>query len=243
MDAWRMQQLHVVEYFYVRKCFSWPATCNPWYPDQAVDVGVKHSKRTDNVKGESCGESRGSFWKNGWQHMFFGKCMRMGMEMGFRKSKHNGCSFSMLDWEHFQQILGGIWITHLAAAGVLIAMKLPHDVMLWYCWWKKSCTSWYTVVNIHYLRGFIHPRWCRISSINSMCLFFFWRWFCDDCDTPATWLLRCFRHVLGNTTAVNQKKSCGRWRFLQWWLAILSPKSWRMAMWRLNCKHIPWRCW
>ena len=21
----------------------------------------------------------------------------------------------------------------------------------------------------HYLQGFIHPRWCRISSINSMC--------------------------------------------------------------------------
>ena len=36
-----------------------------------------------------------------------------------------------------------------------------------YCWWKKSC--WYVVYPCfsHYLKGFIHPRWCRISSINS----------------------------------------------------------------------------
>ena len=50
-------------------------------------------------------------------HFFGNHSMRMGMEWGFRKFKQNGCSFSMLDRRHFQQILGGIWIAHLAAAG------------------------------------------------------------------------------------------------------------------------------
>ena len=37
-----------------------------------------------------------------------------------------------------------------------------------YCWWKKSCTSWYVVGPI-YLRGFYtFARWCRISAINSI---------------------------------------------------------------------------
>ena len=36
-----------------------------------------------------------------------------------------------------------------------------------YCWWTKSCTSWYVVYPI-ILLGFIHPRWCRILSINSI---------------------------------------------------------------------------
>ena len=31
----------------------------------------------------------------------------------------------------------------------------------WYCWWKKCCLS-------HDLQGFIHPWWCRSSSINSI---------------------------------------------------------------------------
>ena len=53
-----------------------------------------------------------------------------------------------------------------------------------YCWWKKSqTTSWY-VVNIPIvLKGFIHPRWLfGISSINSIsgngswkCVDFDWR--------------------------------------------------------------------
>ena len=43
-----------------------------------------------------------------------------------------------------------------------------------YCWWLSSCTSWYVVYHSlsHCLQGFIHPRWCRISSINSMSRFF-----------------------------------------------------------------------
>ena len=28
-----------------------------------------------------------------------------------------------------------------------------------YCWWQKSCTSWYASLS-HYLQGFIYPRWC-----------------------------------------------------------------------------------
>ena len=32
---------------------------------------------------------------------------------------------------------------------------------------QKSCTSLIGSLS-HYLQGFIHPRWCRISSINSM---------------------------------------------------------------------------
>ena len=34
-----------------------------------------------------------------------------------------------------------------------------------YGWWKKSCTSWQVVLS-YYWKGFIHPRWCRILSIN-----------------------------------------------------------------------------
>ena len=38
----------------------------------------------------------------------------------------------------------------------------------WYCWWKKSCTSWYGIISQH-LQGFIHPRWLfGISSIHSI---------------------------------------------------------------------------
>ena len=36
-----------------------------------------------------------------------------------------------------------------------------------YCWWKKSCTSWYGSLS-HYLQGFIHPRLFGISSIKRM---------------------------------------------------------------------------
>ena len=35
-----------------------------------------------------------------------------------------------------------------------------------YCWWKKSCTTWCGKHPTIY-RGFLHPRWCRISCINS----------------------------------------------------------------------------
>ena len=41
-------------------------------------------------------------------------------------------------------------------------------LFLIYCWWLKSCTSWYGRYPIVY-RVLIHPRWCRISSINGRC--------------------------------------------------------------------------
>ena len=34
-----------------------------------------------------------------------------------------------------------------------------------YCWWKKSCTSWYGSFS-HYLRAFIHPRWLALGFLN-----------------------------------------------------------------------------
>ena len=40
-----------------------------------------------------------------------------------------------------------------------------HLGLCWYCWWKKSCTSWYVVILL--FTRFIYSRWCRISSINS----------------------------------------------------------------------------
>ena len=36
-----------------------------------------------------------------------------------------------------------------------------------YCWWKKSCTSWYGPVNVPVFTGFTCLSWCRISSMNS----------------------------------------------------------------------------
>ena len=48
-------------------------------------------------------------------------------------------------------------------------------VIRWcYCWWKKSCTSWYGSLS-HYLQGFIHVRWCRNSSINSRWCYVSWK--------------------------------------------------------------------
>ena len=35
---------------------------------------------------------------------------------------------------------------------------------------NPASTSWYVVNNPHYLRGFIHVRWCRVSSINSIAM-------------------------------------------------------------------------
>ena len=37
----------------------------------------------------------------------------------------------------------------------------------WYCWWPKSGQPVEVGSLSHYLQGFVHPRWCRISAINS----------------------------------------------------------------------------
>ena len=39
----------------------------------------------------------------------------------------------------------------------------------WYCWWITTW-GWYERGLSHYLPVFIHPRWCRISSVNSSIL-------------------------------------------------------------------------
>ena len=51
----------------------------------------------------------------------------------------------------------------------LIHNRVPHihSQKLTYCWWKKSGSPVEVGSLSHYLQGFVHPRWCRISSINS----------------------------------------------------------------------------
>ena len=46
------------------------------------------------------------------------------------------------------------------------AAFLPNYETSNYCWWKKSCTSWYGKYPIIY--KVLYARWCRISSINSI---------------------------------------------------------------------------
>ena len=49
---------------------------------------------------------------------------------------------------------------------LLAAFPCPFDpspVIVPYCWWKKSCTSWWVVYPSIY-KVFLHPRWCRISE-------------------------------------------------------------------------------
>ena len=46
----------------------------------------------------------------------------------------------------------------------------PVDELIWYCWWKKSCTGWLIVYPClsQYLQGLLHSRWLfGIPSINS----------------------------------------------------------------------------
>ena len=59
------------------------------------------------------------------------------------------------------------WNIHFLMVGRLISFLGNRFFFRGYCWWKKSCTSWYGKYPNH-LQGSIHRRWCRISSINSM---------------------------------------------------------------------------
>ena len=56
--------------------------------------------------------------------------------------------------------------SHMAIRYWLVTMIQIVYEYRWYCWWLKSCTSCYGSLS-HYLQGFIHSRWCRISSVNS----------------------------------------------------------------------------
>ena len=51
----------------------------------------------------------------------------------------------------------------LPKPGVIILPTPTH-----YCWWLKSGVHQLIGSISHYLQGFIHSRWCRISSINSI---------------------------------------------------------------------------
>ena len=56
--------------------------------------------------------------------------------------------------------LGYVWVARCKN-------RLFKDLLeILYGWWKKSCTNWYD--HIPLFTGFIHPRWCRNFSINSM---------------------------------------------------------------------------
>ena len=43
---------------------------------------------------------------------------------------------------------------------------VPGNLTWWYCWWKKSCTTWDGWNPINNGIDIYHINWCRISSIN-----------------------------------------------------------------------------
>ena len=96
------------------------------------------------------------------------------------------------------------------------------ESLLWYGWWKKSCTScsWYDKKS-HYSQGFKHPRWCRISSINSidhgMSSFMLF--------TPASW----FNEGSTLVTAENQGSTCSQPSFCLWFFFRWFGKSVNMS--------------
>ena len=49
-------------------------------------------------------------------------------------------------------------------------IELQPSIFRCYCWWFRNPVNSPVEVGSlsHHLQGFIHPRWCRISSINSM---------------------------------------------------------------------------
>ena len=66
-----------------------------------------------------------------------------------------------ITWENFPY--SGRLDCHEARDILRMILWSRDALSTWYCWWKKSCTSCLA----YYLQGFIHHRWCRISSINS----------------------------------------------------------------------------
>ena len=62
-----------------------------------------------------------------------------------------------------QMRIGSTWIHR-------IWILNSQDSIQYYCWWFRNpaFTSWGNGRLSHYLQGFMHPRWCRISSINSI---------------------------------------------------------------------------
>ena len=63
-----------------------------------------------------------------------------------------------------QRYVSGRSMKRPSAAKTWLSWMIPGG---WYCWWKKSGQPVEVGSLSHVLEGFIHPRWCRISSINS----------------------------------------------------------------------------
>ena len=62
------------------------------------------------------------------------------------------------------QVLGARCFFGFWTSRELFPLQKKSGPRLGYCWWKKSCTSWYGESTIIYR---VVSRWCRISSINS----------------------------------------------------------------------------
>ena len=62
------------------------------------------------------------------------------------------------------------WI-HRLFQGYIMIHHVVSSLGVKYCWWKKSGSPVEVGSLSHHLPGFIHPRWCRISCINSMIRF------------------------------------------------------------------------
>ena len=56
---------------------------------------------------------------------------------------------------------------HLIRFGELVALVAKSFAQIMLLMVQKSYTSVEVGSVSHYLQGFIHPKWCRISSINS----------------------------------------------------------------------------
>ena len=103
---------------------------------------------------------------------------------------------------------------------------------LGYCWWAAFLAV-YPIIS-HYWEGFIHPRWCRISSINSSVedvdgrIFISWDSPCrlqsrknmmeyEEIHCVALWTVAesCCQRVFFSLVEVNAKGKCRcQWNFL-----------------------------
>ena len=91
-----------------------------------------------------------------------------------------GGGLLLVTWPNLAASLGGQWETFLAPSfPCLVRHCCPKELL-------DTVDGWnYAPVEVgslsHYLQGFLHPRWCRISSINSI---FMWSVMCWMKCTP-----------------------------------------------------------
>ena len=98
------------------------------------------------------------------------KVLMIGAFLGFAEKKHTSV---VLLWQKFPSLCllrSMKWSVRSMDLPVRSTNMDIFEVMTqnfkMYCWWKKSCTSWYLVYPIVY-RVLHIPGRCRISSINS----------------------------------------------------------------------------